>query len=681
VGDFNADPDKYLHSFEQGRAPEPHFTLTAFLFSNDFVDSFSRDALDRPFATFYQRQSIPTSRIDQIWFSESLNSDDFCFNRVWQPPSACLSTSSRYQLDHVSVILYFTKSLFIGDLPLHKAKKQPSRTFFDVKNTSQEQWTAFTQHIDAAILDYDIFLPFPSKSTLPYEKKLLNRKWTAIRSAIQDTAKKFLPVKVITNKTFEQECSTPELSKIRSQLRSLNTIFAFLNSFCFNPNSFTSFQQALYMWRSKDSPNSLYNLLGSINQDHKKLIDPSTIPFELPCFGHSSTKSLHKHVAALRNTLRLIRDSLESKEKRQRIEFFESLRCENFATLKSAFIASALSRSKRSIVLDRAMHTDANNNTTLITEPTALKKVVADHFKFIAGNPPSVSMTFDLLPDNWKPIYTPPDDIDDNIYNSILFPVTEEEWNSALSSLPSGKAAGLSGIPYEMLKHLSPDASSYLKDLVSLCFSTSYIPSEWKDATIYPIPKPHEWNCYLSNTRPITLLDTTRKLMTKIMYKRLSSVLSEHNVLKGGNFAGLPGGNCDTPIALMNMLLRDSSANNKPLFILQQVISKAFDSIDTNMLRLSMQRLKIPDAFISLTLELFTNRSNTVITSFGPTANYKMHVGIDQGETISPLLWVIYIDPLLTKLNACNPLLTLLIRTLQLIQSPCLPLVTWMTRI
>src|SRR6185369_802401 len=38
------------------------------------------------------------------------------------------------------------------------------------------------------------------------------------------------------------------------------------------------------------------------------------------------------------------------------------------------------------------------------------------------------------------------------------------------------------------------------------------------------------------------------------------------------------------------------------------------------------------------------------------TDPYKVQVGIDQGEVISPLLWVIYIDPLLTVLNEVNRL-------------------------
>ena len=110
------------------------------------------------------------------------------------------------------------------------------------------------------------------------------------------------------------------------------------------------------------------------------------------------------------------------------------------------------------------------------------------------------------------------------------------------------------------------------------------IPSHWKDATIYPIPKPYDWNCYLNNTRPITLLDTARKIMTKILNRRLGAILANNNILKGQNYAGLPGSNCSTPITILETIIHDAKSNNKPLFIFLQDISKAFDSMDTRML-------------------------------------------------------------------------------------------------
>src|SRR3954471_6690255 len=72
------------------------------------------------------------------------------------------------------------------------------------------------------------------------------------------------------------------------------------------------------------------------------------------------------------------------------------------------------------------------------------------------------------------------------------------------------------------------------------------------------------------------------------------------------------------------------------------------------MLELAMRRLRIPQGFIKLTLNLFTNRSNRVITANGLSDPYKVMIGIDQGEVISPFLWVIYIDPLLVILNKSN---------------------------
>src|SRR5207244_7381631 len=73
--------------------------------------------------------------------------------------------------------------------------------------------------------------------------------------------------------------------------------------------------------------------------------------------------------------------------------------------------------------------------------------------------------------------------------------------------------------------------------------------------------------------------------------------------------------------------------------------------MDLNMLNLAMIRIKIPFPCRKLILNLFTNRTNKILTCFGQTSSYKVQVGIDQGEIISPLLWVIYLDPLLSELN------------------------------
>ncbi|GBC05507.1 hypothetical protein RclHR1_06260013 [Rhizophagus clarus] len=217
--------------------------------------------------------------------------------------------------------------------------------------------------------------------------------------------------------------------------------------------------------------------------------------------------------------------------------------------------------------------------------------------------------------------------------------------------MPNGKAPGPSMITYEMLKHLGPAANALLLILICKCFASADIPDLWRQAMVFPIPKPHEWRWQLQNTRPITLLEVIRKSFVKLFYNRLSSILAAHNVLTGGNFAGLPGRTCRDPIITLESIIHDANCTNSPLWILSQDISKAFDSVHLTMLKFALERIRLPASSVKLILSLFMNRSNRIFTAYGDTPSYQVRIGIDQGEVISPLLWVIYIDPLLSVLK------------------------------
>jgi len=66
------------------------------------------------------------------------------------------------------------------------------------------------------------------------------------------------------------------------------------------------------------------------------------------------------------------------------------------------------------------------------------------------------------------------------------------------------------------------------------------MPQQWQKAYVYPIPKPKEWKFNLINTRSITLLETARKVLVKLLTNQLMKTFVNHNVLKDMNFTGLP---------------------------------------------------------------------------------------------------------------------------------------------
>ena len=83
-------------------------------------------------------------------------------------------------------------------------------------------------------------------------------------------------------------------------------------------------------------------------------------------------------------------------------------------------------------------------------------------------------------------------------------------------------------------------------------------------------------------------------------------------------------------------------------------MSKAYDSVNLDLLKLALERIQIPFQLCNIIINLLTNRTNRVITNLGLTKSYDVNNGIDQGETITPLLWRIYYDPLINKISTSH---------------------------
>ena len=132
---------------------------------------------------------------------------------------------------------------------------------------------------------------------------------------------------------------------------------------------------------------------------------------------------------------------------------------------------------------------------------------------------------------------------------------------------------------------------------------------------------------------------------------RLSSILVLNKILQGRNFCGLKEESTSTPLYTLNNIIEDAKEHKKELWILTQDMAKAYDSVSMKGLLLSLRRLGLPERFIQWILDLFQGRHMRVITAFGLTDPFSAADGIDQGDSISPLIWRIFYDPLLVALQ------------------------------
>ncbi|GET63143.1 reverse transcriptase family protein [Rhizophagus irregularis DAOM 181602=DAOM 197198] len=322
--------------------------------------------------------------------------------------------------------------------------------------------------------------------------------------------------------------------------------------------------------------------LQNILQLYKKVFTSiPTLPFSLSSCRQDNFKSLLDNLSDISKSLRGLHLLQEKEFQDSSIRAHLDDRNNNFETDLSSFIDSALSRTRRRITLDRVF-INYPTHPQLLTDPKDIDDAVVNHFQNFVPIKSTPPVSIDTLPDRWSSAYQPMDNVFSSIYDSLMIPPTLDEWFSTVSSTPNGKASGPSMITYEMLKHLGTRTLALLLILIQACLSKADIPDLWRQAMVFPIPKPHEWKCQLKNTRPITLLDMIRKSLVKLFYNRLFIIMASHDVLKGGNFAGLPG-----------------------------------------------ERIRLLASAVKFILLLFTKRTNRVFTAHGSTSAYRVHIGID----------------------------------------------------
>jgi hypothetical protein len=364
---------------------------------------------------------------------------------------------------------------------------------------------------------------------------------------------------------------------------------------------------------------------------------------------------IKSNLRQLIKSLKFIHNTEAQKIKLQQIQQFILIRNDNLKFNQTKMINSILNRKPRKIVLDRLHYLDKNTNELVFTtDQKEIESETINHFKYLGKSIEETSVIFNSLEDiplEWRPYYNKENMNFIEDINLIGQEITINELDITIKELPNDKAPGPSGIVYEDLKLTGSKYRQQLLNLFNNIITNSMIPLEWKKATIYPIPKLKDWECKLNNTRPITLLETTRKLLIKIITKRLNSFLAKNNVLQWNNRAGIIGESCFQPIHFTQHVIEQCQHLIQPLWIGLQDLSKAYNRVNVSLLRLALERLHIPYNIVNLLTDLFTDRFNNIIINNRTSNLYTVEQGIDQGEIISPLLWIIYYDPMFTKIN------------------------------
>ena len=110
------------------------------------------------------------------------------------------------------------------------------------------------------------------------------------------------------------------------------------------------------------------------------------------------------------------------------------------------------------------------------------------------------------------------------------------ELRRLIQSLKTESAPGIEGISVTMLRNLSRKTLIHLPQLFKHILRFGYFPCAWKSAKVIPFLKPGKPLSDTGNHRPISLFNTVRKLLKRIVAHRLISFIHQNHILPPEQF-------------------------------------------------------------------------------------------------------------------------------------------------
>ena len=241
--------------------------------------------------------------------------------------------------------------------------------------------------------------------------------------------------------------------------------------------------------------------------------------------------------------------------------------------------------------------------------------------------------------------------------------ITLEEVSLTLKDLPNGKATGLDGLPYEFWKWLGPtpinradgDPSNFNECLHEVFLDIQHHgvapDTNFTEGWICPLYKKKDRRD-IANYRPITLLNSDYKLLTKILTLRLAS--SAPHIIHENQAGFIPGRVITDQIRLTQMILHYAEATEENGVIVALDQEKAYDKIAHDYLWLTLEKYGLPPSFINTIKSLYESAETLVIINGESSSTFKVTRGVRQGDPLSCLLFDIAIEPLAELIRQSN---------------------------